>query len=203
MIKICILDYGSGNIGSLYNLLKFLNYSCVVSNSSEDIKNSTHIILPGVGAFGSAMEKISQTIPLKILEREVLTNNKPFLGICVGMQVLADKSEEFGDFKGLGWVSGEVQKIDSKILPHIGWNEVKIKKSNILFKSFNEDKDFYFVNSFHLNVKDKSFIVAETEYGHNFCSVLNKGNIFGTQFHPEKSQKAGQNLLKNFLSFSC
>ena len=201
MTRICILNYGSGNVASVSNLIKFLNYDCVISNTLEDIKKSTHIILPGVGAFGASMQKIKEKIPLKDLEVEIFDKKKPFLGICVGMQVLAEKSEEFGDFDGLGWIEGKVEKIKSKILPHIGWNEVMIKKKSPLFVDFEENRDFYFVNSFHFNLKNKDFVISETEYQHKFCSALQKDNIFGTQFHPEKSQKAGQKLIKNFINF--
>ena len=199
--SVCLLDYGSGNVKSVYNILHYLGYNVKVSNSSEDIKNSSHIILPGVGAFGASMKKIMNTIPLDVLENEVLRKGKPFLGICVGMQVLADKGFEFGEHKGFGWVPGVVNKIDSKVFPtlHIGWNEIDIKKNTPLLKGLNDNKDFYFVHSYVFDVKDENFIIAQTEYGSNFTSVLSKDNIFGIQFHPEKSQKAGQLIFKNFM----
>ena len=119
MIKVCVLDYGSGNVASVYNLIKFLNFDCVISNEGNAIENSTHLILPGVGAFGASMEKIKKKIPIKILENEVLRKNKLFLGICVGMQVLTESSEEFGQHEGLGWIKGKVQKLKSKKLPFL------------------------------------------------------------------------------------
>ena len=200
MIKVCILDYGSGNVASVYNLIKFLNFDCVISNESNVIKNSTHLVLPGVGAFGASIEKIKKNIPIKELENQVLKKNKPFLGICVGMQVLTESSEEFGYHEGLGWIKGKVQKIKSKTLPHIGWNEIVIKKESKIFTGLNNSKDFYFVNSFHCNLNDKNLVIAETEYEEVFCSAFEKENIIGVQFHPEKSQKNGRILLKNFLS---
>ena len=199
MIKVCILDYGSGNVSSVYNLVNYLNFKCKISNNIEVLKKSTHIILPGVGAFGASMRKIKQKIPLKVLEEEVLIKKKPFLGICVGMQLLADKSEEFGKHKGLGWIKGSVKKIKSNKLPHIGWNNVAIKKKDQIFDDLISLNDFYFVNSFFFDLKDKKLVIGETKYSHNFCSVLKKKNIIGVQFHPEKSQKSGQILIKNFL----
>lgn len=201
---ICILDYGSGNVKSVYNILVFLGYKVKISNNPEDIKNCTHIILPGVGAFGASMKKIMDKIPFDVLENEVLKKGKPFLGICVGMQVLADKGLEFGEHKGFGWISGIVDKIDTKGLPtlHIGWNDILIRKEIPLLSGFKDSKDFYFVHSYIFNVKDKDLIVAETEYGSLFTSIVSKDNILGIQFHPEKSQKLGQLILKNFIETS-
>ena len=199
--SVCILDYESGNVGSVFNVLNFLGYTVKVSNLADDIKNCSHIILPGVGAFGSAMEKIKNLIPINILEEEVFKNRKPFLGICVGMQVLAEKGEEFGDHSGLGWIPGKVVKINARELPtpHIGWNDIKIIKDSPLFYGLSDILDFYFVHSFVFEVKNKENILAQTEYGTFFNSMISKDNIFGIQFHPEKSQKAGQLILKNFI----
>ena len=190
--KVCILDYGSGNVGSVYNLLNRLNYNVKISNNPLDIKNSSHLILPGVGAFGKSIEKIKIKIPINLLEEEVKINKKPFLGICVGMQVLADKGFEFGENDGLGWIKGTVEKIKAKVLPHIGWNDIKIKKQSPIFLNLKDSENFYFVNSYAFKVSDKNFIISETSYGNTFCSAVQKDNIFGVQFHPEKSQKAGQ-----------
>ena len=200
MTKVCILDYGSGNVGSVNNLIKFLNYECIISNDPNEIDNSTHIILPGVGAFGAAMQKVKEKIPIKKLENEILNKKKPFLGICVGMQLMATTGEEFGKFKGLGWIEGKVKKMKSKILPHIGWNDIIIKKDSKIFSGLDEHKDFYFVHSFHFDLSNKNLAVAETKYEETFCSIFQKENIIGVQFHPEKSQKTGQILIKNFLS---
>ena len=200
MTKVCVLDYGSGNVASVYNLIKFLNYECVISNEPKIIETSTHLILPGVGAFGASMEKIKKKIPIEILENQVLKKKKPFLGICVGMQVMTEIGEEFGRHQGLGWIKGKVVKIKSKILPHIGWNDIVIKKTSKIFDGLAEHRDFYFVNSFHCNINDKNLVIAETEYEEIFCSAFQKENIIGVQFHPEKSQKTGQILIKNFLS---
>jgi len=198
-IKVCILDYGSGNVASVYNLLNRLNYKAIISNNSSDIKDSSHIILPGVGTFGASIKKIRNEIETDLLENEIKIKKKPFLGICVGMQILADKGFEFGEHNGLGWIEGRVEKIKAKVLPHIGWNNIQIKKQSPIFANIENLKDFYFLNSYAFNVKDKNLIISETNYGKTFCSAVQKDNIFGVQFHPEKSQKTGQLLIRNFL----
>lgn len=202
--KVCILDYGSGNVKSVYNMLSVITREAVISNDPEIIKDATHIVLPGVGAFGASMEKIKKKIPLDILEREVLRNNKPFLGICVGMQVLAEKGYEFGEHEGLGWIAGEVVKLNAGELPlpHIGWNNINIIRQNHLLKQFESNQDFYFVHSYVFKEKDPHVAVAKTVYNEMFTSIINKENIFGVQFHPEKSQTAGKVLLENFLTLS-
>lgn len=199
--SVCILDYGSGNVRSVFNIVSLLNPEVIVSNLAEDIRNASHLILPGVGAFEAAMQKIKNSIPLEVLEAEVFTKKKPFLGICVGMQVLADTGYEFGKHKGLGWITGEVKKINSGSLPlpHIGWNNTEIKKDNPLVEGISSDFDFYFVHSFAFFTDQTENVVATTDYGQKFCSIIAKENVYGVQFHPEKSQKAGQLLLENFL----
>ena len=199
--SVCILDYGSGNIGSVFNSLKYLGINVKISNDVSVIKKSTHIILPGVGAFGDSMHKIKKKIPINVLSEEVLKNKKPVLGICVGMQVLADKGFEHGEHAGLGWIGGNVERLKAKILPHIGWNNITIRKNSPIVSNLNELKDFYFLNSYAFNAKDEENIIAVTEYVDTFCSVIQKDNIFGVQFHPEKSQKAGQLIVKNFLKY--
>ena len=201
--KICILDYKSGNVGSVYNMTKYMNYTAVISNDEKDIKQSTHLILPGVGSFSRAMKNINSLLPLKIIEKEIFDNKKPFLGICVGMQVLASKGFEYGENIGLGWIDGEVNILDSKKLPlpNIGWNEIIINEKSKLTDNLEGLKDFYFVHSYKMDPKDKLHINAYTEYGEKFCSIVNSNNIFGVQFHPEKSQKSGMKLLSNF--FNC
>jgi len=201
--KICILNYESGNVGSVSNMLKHMGYNSVISNKEKEIKDSTHIILPGVGSFGNAMKKINNLIPIKTLENEVFKQKKPFLGICVGMQILAEKGFEHGENTGLGWIKGNVIKIESKNLPlpNIGWNDIIIKQKSILTEGLDKVKDFYFVHSYVFNPTNKNNIIAETIYEKSFCSIAQSQNIFGVQFHPEKSQKAGMILLKNFLDF--
>ena len=197
--KVCILDYGSGNVASVYNLINRLGYDINISNKPTDIKKSSHLILPGVGAFGSSIKKIKSNISIDLLHDEVQVKKKPFLGICVGMQVLAEKGLEFGEHDGLGWIEGVVEKLSAKVLPHVGWNNIEIKKNSSIFKNIKNASDFYFVNSYALKVKDSNFIIAETTYENKFCSAVQKENIFGVQFHPEKSQKMGQLIIDNFL----
>ncbi len=201
-MKICILDYGSGNVASVFNMLKFIEFDPEISNDKKKIRDASHVILPGVGSYKSGMEKIKRKLPIDCLENEILKKGKPFLGICLGMQVLSTVGYEFGKYQGLNWVEGEVKKLDVKksILPHVGWNEVKAKsKNNILFNNIDTDENFYFVHSYYFNSFNKKNILATSIYEETFASVIRKDNVFGVQFHPEKSQKSGMKLLKNFL----
>ena len=200
--KICILDYGSGNVKSVENLIKYLNYDVLISNNPKDIVDSTHLILPGVGSFEYSMKKINEKIPISILETEVLSKKKFFMGICVGMQVLANYGNENGKFTGLGWVKGEVNKlqVNNLPLPHIGWNNCEVNVQDKIFNGLKEIRDFYFLHSYSINLENTKEIIASTTYGSIFCSVLKKENIYGIQFHPEKSQKAGMTLINNFIN---
>ena len=200
--KICVIDFETGNIGSISNLLEKLNINFCISGRSEDIKSSSHLILPGVGSFFKAITKLKDKINLNVLNEEVLEKKKPILGICIGMQIMADIGNEFGINKGLGWIKGSIDKLDSKglPLPHIGWNEVSIEKRHNLFFELESGHDFYFVNSYYFNLKNQEDMVASTEYGIKFPSVINRENIFGVQFHPEKSQKFGQKIILNFIN---
>ena len=202
-LLISIIDYGMGNIGSVSNAVKLLGYDIVIYKDKKDIKNSTHIILPGVGSFYDGMRNLKKMNLIDILNEEVLDKKKPFLGLCLGMQILADDGEEGGYSAGLGWISGSVKKlqIDETILkiPHVGWNDVFPKKNSILFQNI-QTPIFYFVHSYHFLVTDKNCISAECEYGTKFVAAVEKGNIFGLQFHTEKSQREGLKVLENFLS---
>ncbi|MBD3426535.1 MAG: imidazole glycerol phosphate synthase subunit HisH [Candidatus Omnitrophica bacterium] len=203
--NVCIIDYGSGNVKSVYNLFLSITGSVKVSNQADDINGSTHIVLPGVGAFGSAMQKIKALSSFGVLEENVLSGGKPFLGICVGMQVLAEKGYEHGENEGLGWIPGSVRKLETGglYLPHVGWNDfTECSKDNPLFKGISPDMDFYYVHSFYFDVVDKASAIAKCEYGMEFTSAVNRDNIYGVQFHPEKSQKAGRKLLQNFMDIS-
>lgn len=201
MIKVCILDYGSGNVRSVFNVIKHLGYNVEISNSVSAIKNSSHLILPGVGSYVSAMNKITKNIPLDSLENSVLINGKPFLGICVGMQVLSDFGNEFEKRNGLGWISGSVDTLNSKNfpLPHVGWNNLDLKVDTSLTNGLKNNTDFYFVHSYCFKASNSKNIIATTYYGSDFASIINRDNIYGFQFHPEKSQRAGQLILKNFI----
>jgi len=204
MTRVTILDYGSGNIRSVANLFSLVADSVEISNDEADIARATHIVLPGVGAFGAAMRKILERIPVELLRKMVLEDGKPFLGICVGMQVLAREGEEFGAHRGLGWIDGSVSCLNSggQPLPHIGWNNVVPARATPLLTGLGSDADFYFVHSFVFRPADEQSVIATTSYGEEFCSVVQRANLFGVQFHPEKSQRAGFRLAKNFLAIS-
>lgn len=201
---IVIIDYEMGNTRSVFNALNFLNKGSIISNKKEDLRDASHIILPGVGAFGEGMQKLKNLGLIDILSKEILENQKPFLGICLGMQLLAEEGEEGGINEGLGWVKGRVRQFQIKesklLLPHIGWNDVVPTENATLFKDI-ENPVFYFVHSYFLVPKDENNVAGKCEYGENFTAAIQKENIFGTQFHPEKSQKAGIKLLENFLSY--
>ena len=201
--KICIIDYGSGNQKSLYNLIYYLGYNVSLSRSESDIKNATHLLLPGVGSYADLMERIKNFKLQDVINEHVLVKKKPFLGICVGMQILSTFGNEFNRTEGLNLIEGEVRKINSKDLkiPHIGWNNINCKENGFLGDKDFFNLDFYFLHSYIFDVKDKNNIIGSTEYGETFPSIINKDNIWGFQFHPEKSQIAGQIILKKFFQF--
>jgi imidazole glycerol-phosphate synthase subunit HisH len=202
MSRVCILDYGSGNVKSVSNLFESIASRVVVSNDPVEIARSSHLVLPGVGAFGSIMRKIRDSLPMETLERMVLRDGKPFLGICAGMQVLASRGMEFGEHAGLGWIAGKVEQLEANglSLPHIGWNSIAWKQDSPLLEGLEDESDFYFVHSFSFHADIPDHVLATTQYGKEFCSVVQRDNLFGVQFHPEKSQRAGRRLAKNFLS---
>ena len=207
MKKITIVDYGSGNVLSAQkSFIKIakdnnIEVDVLISKKLNDVKNSTHIVLPGQGAFSTCMNGLKKTDGLiDELSEFALIKKKPFLGICVGMQMLANMSEENGDHEGLGWIDGQIKLLpgDNLKLPHMGWNLVipTNSKYNNLISTKN---DYYFVHSYYFECADKDNILAETKYGTNFTSIVGKENIYGVQFHPEKSSSQGLNLLKEFI----
>ena len=175
--------------------------SCEVSNEIQAMKNASHVVLPGVGSYKKSMELIEHKIPLPEL-RNLISHGKPFLGICVGMQVLGSKGIEFEEAQGLGLIQGVVSRVEcgELPLPHVGWNNLIEVKKNLLTTGITEEDDFYFVHSFAYGEIDKNLVLAEVEYGVKFPAIVNVENVFGVQFHPEKSQKAGSKIIKNFLS---
>jgi len=207
MKKITIVDYGSGNVLSAQkSFIKIakdnnIEVDVLISKKLNDVKNSTHIVLPGQGAFSTCMKGLKKTDGLiDELSEFALIKKKPFLGICVGMQMLAKKSEENGDHEGLGWIDGQIKLLpgDNLKLPHMGWNLVtptNSKYNNLI----STENDYYFVHSYYFECADKDNILAETKYGTNFASIVGKENIYGVQFHPEKSSSQGLNLLKEFI----
>ncbi len=207
MKKITIVDYGSGNVlsaqKSFIKLAKDNNIEVdvLISKKLNDVKNSTHIVLPGQGAFSTCMNGLKKTDGLiDELSEFALIKKKPFLGICVGMQMLAKMSEENGDHEGLGWIDGQIKLLpgDNLKLPHMGWNlatPTNSKYNNLI----STKNDYYFVHSYYFDCANKDNILAETKYGTNFASIVGKENIYGVQFHPEKSSSQGLDLLKEFI----
>jgi len=208
-----IIDYGSGNIRSVFK--SFEKAASLVSskvkikvvNNCEELKELEKIVLPGVGAFADCMKGLKNKPGLlEAIERKVLEDKKSFLGICVGMQLLANSSSEYGHTEGLSWIDGEVNsiKITQKNIkiPHMGWNSILFETDHPLLKNIKKDEDFYFVHSYKFNVKNNDFVLAKTNYGSDITAIVIKDNILGTQFHPEKSQIAGIQFIKNFIEWS-
>ena len=199
---IAIVDYGVGNLFSLKSSLKFVGADAIVTNNVETLKSADKIILPGVGAFKDASDKLFASGLAEIVKEEAM-NGKPLLGICLGMQMLFEKSYEYGETKGLGLLKGEIRPIADVIdknlkIPHIGWNALKFNgERSPLFKYINEGDFVYFVHSFYAAGCDDS-LIATSEYSCDITAAVGKGNIFGCQFHPEKSGQVGLNILKAF-----
>ncbi len=200
-MKVAIIDYGSGNIKSLYNSLNFLNYTPILTNDTKEINDCDKIILPGVGSFDNCISKIHIKVDIENLKNEILFKKKFFLGICVGMQILSSFGFENRKTNGLNIIEGVVEKINTKLLPlpHVGWNNIEIIKNDEIFNGIESLLDFYFVHSYRFKVKNKEHSLAETNYGEKFSSVIKKDNVYGVQFHPEKSQSYGLKFLSNFL----
>ena len=198
--KVCILDYGSGNVASVRNSFQRLQIETLVSNEVKDILDASHLVLPGVGAFKTSMDKIQAKLPLAEIYSQIALG-KPFLGICVGMQALAEKGFEFGIHPGLGLIQGsEVIELPAEVpKPHVGWNSIDIHKYHPVLNDIDDGADFYFVHSYFVSTTDDSNIVANCDYGIKFPAVLARDNLIGVQFHPEKSQNNGDKLLKNFV----
>ena len=207
-MKVTIVDYKSGNISSVINSFKEVAKDKVnieVTADLNKIKSSDKIVLPGQGSFKSCVDSLNIINGLvDALKEFAITNKKPLLGICVGLQMFADVGYEETETKGLGWISGKVSKIDNQNgkfkLPHIGWNEIEIVKETKLFKSIKNKSHMYFVHSYEFIPNDKSVISATTDYSSKIVCSVEKDNLFGTQFHPEKSDKEGLKIIDNFLS---
>ncbi|MDK2064380.1 imidazole glycerol phosphate synthase subunit HisH [Aliarcobacter butzleri] len=197
---IAILDYGVGNLKSIYNMFKKVGVESFITSNIEDIKNANKYLLPGVGSFDHGINSLKSAPFFETLEKEVLENKKPILGICLGMQLLTNSSEE-GKEKGLGWIDASTIKFDledkSLSIPHMGWNKTNPTNTNDIFKNLEENR-FYFVHSYHVVCNNQKNILATSNYGKTFTCSIYKDNIYGVQFHPEKSHKFGMQLLKNF-----
>jgi glutamine amidotransferase len=200
--KVAVVDYGMGNLYSVCNSFKSIGIRADIIGSPKNLSAYDKLILPGVGAFGDAMKELKKrgfVAPIK----DFVHKGKPFLGICLGMQLLFDKSDESGGGAGLGLIPGAVKKFSSKLkCPHMGWNQIDMKKSGrMLFRGLKSSIYTYFCHSYYVRPKDRSLVIGETQYGVKFASIVKLGNIYGMQFHPEKSQEAGLKLLENFIRF--
>lgn len=194
-----------GNVRSVAKAFEAIGCGTLISNKAEDILKSSFLVLPGVGSFGEGMKNLTELGLIEPLHEQVINKGTPFLGICLGMQLLAREGHEDGYNKGLGWISGAVKRFsfdDAKLkIPHIGWNDVNIICDSHLFKGLEGDRSFYFVHSYHLICDHSDICTAQCSYGYDFTAAIQVKNIFATQFHPEKSQKAGLKILKNFISY--
>jgi len=200
---IAIIDYGLGNVKAFANVYYRLNIPSVIVKQPSDLKAAKKIILPGVGSFDHAMQLLGKSGLRQVLDEFVLHHHVPVLGICVGMQMLARSSEE-GALPGLGWINGDVKEMNPSTLmhrtrlPHMGWNDVHPTQKSMLFEGLEQNARFYFLHSYYFHVHNNDDVIAVTDYGGLFTCAINSGNIFGVQFHPEKSHQYGSQLLKNF-----
>ena len=207
-MKVTIVDYNSGNISSVINSFKEVAQDKVnieVTADLKKIKSSDKVVLPGQGSFKSCVDALNKINGLiEALTEFAISNKKPLLGICVGLQMFADIGYEETETKGLGWISGKVLKIDNQNgkykLPHIGWNQINIVKQSKIFENIENNSHMYFVHSYEFIPEDKNVISATTDYSSNIVCSVEKENIFGTQFHPEKSDKLGLKIIENFIS---
>lgn len=199
--RIAIIDYGMGNIGSVQGALRQLGTDCLVSNQPQELARADAYILPGVGAFGAAMANLEQHGLPPFLREQVVEAGKPLLGICLGMQLLAEDSTEMGFHRGLGWIPGHVVELKHGAglrVPHVGWSELRHPRAHRLFDRLDDQSHFYFDHSFHFACAPE-FVAADCDYGVAVTAAVQKGTILGVQFHPEKSQRSGLKLLRNFL----
>ncbi len=204
MTDVGIMDYGMGNLRSVANAIEALGRSARILAEPDEIATCARIILPGVGAFGDGMKNLRERGWIPALEDAVLGQGKPFIGLCLGMQLLATTGTEHGDCSGLNWIPGTVHRLeapDASIrIPHIGWNEVEVVKRDGLYRDFAKSPVFYFVHSYALVPDAPEVVSAWCDHGVPFAASLESGNIFATQYHPEKSQKDGLHILQNFLA---
>jgi len=200
---ITLVDYGLGNLKAFQNIYKSLNVPVTVASTAAELHSATKLILPGVGAFDWAMSKLNESGMRESLDKLVLENAVPVLGICVGMQMLANQSEE-GELDGLGWLDADVIKfkqvdgLAGVSLPQMGWNTLSVQRESLLFANLPDEAEFYFLHSYYFSPKDRNDALSISHYGNEFVSAVNSRNIYGTQFHPEKSHSWGVQLLKNF-----
>ena len=197
-----IIDYKVGNLHNLKNALDFLSVDNRLVSVADDVRKANRILLPGVGAFAPAMEQLRKSGMLDVIQEKV-EGGTPLLGICVGAQLLMDQSEEDGTHVGLGWIPGKVKRFNHQLkIPQMGWNEVSQQKEDPLFQGVDDMMHFYFVHSYYLLVENSEHVLGLSSYGYDFASVVRKDNLWGVQFHPEKSQNVGLQLLKNFCTLT-
>lgn len=197
---IIILDYGISNIGAVKNALNFLNFKSIISSKKNEIETAKKIIIPGNGNFGEGMRLLQKHNLIEILDKMVIEKKIPVLGICLGYQMMFEKNEEDLNYKGLGWIKGQVKKFKKTnkfLVPHVGWNKINFKEMKLMTSIPNNSR-FYFDHSYYTEISKKKFKYGTTNHGIKFSSVYNSKNIYGCQPHPEKSQKFGLQLLKNF-----
>jgi len=196
---VAVIDYGLGNLRSVSKAIEAIGASAKVTNNPKDLENASAIVLPGVGAFQRAMQNLSVIDIIPSLKKEI-KKGKPFLGICLGLQILFTESDEHGRSAGLDIIEGKVKKFTSSVkIPHMGWNTLSQSTENKLFAEISNKSYFYFVHSYYVEPEDKKCIIGTTEYGEQFASAINRGNIWGVQFHPEKSHDLGLKVLENFI----
>lgn len=199
---VAIIDYGAGNLSSVKKALDFLGAESEITKDRDKIMAASHIILPGVGSFGDAMDSMNRR-GLTETVKEAALSGKPFLGICLGLQLLFESSEESPGVQGLGLLKGKIVEIPKDRglkVPHIGWNSVSLKQTDGIFKGIDQNSYFYFVHSYYLKGADEDAVAATTDYGVEIQCAVQQGNLCATQFHPEKSSKTGLQVLKNFLA---
>ena len=201
---VAIIDYDAGNIKSVQKAIEYLGEDVVITRDPEVILNASRVILPGVGAFGDAMEKLHKYNLVDVI-KEVVKREIPFLGICLGLQLLFERSDETPGVEGLGILKGEIKRIPDNgelKIPHIGWNSLSYPNNGRLYEGIAEESYVYFVHSYYLDAEDKDIVVATTEYGTTIHASVEQGNVFACQFHPEKSSSVGLKILDNFLKIS-
>jgi glutamine amidotransferase len=203
---IAVVDYGMGNVRSVQTALEYLGHEAIVTARPAAIQDASHVILPGVGAFGRAMANLAERDLCAVLRREVVERGKPFLGICLGMQLLARTSTEHGRHDGLGWMAADVVRLNVEEMglkvPHTGWNDVEPNTDHPILAGLRPAQlVFYFVHSFHVVCRDPRLVLATSQYGRPFTAIIGRDNIVATQFHPEKSQDSGLAVLSNFAKW--
>ncbi|MCB0696266.1 MAG: imidazole glycerol phosphate synthase subunit HisH [Chitinophagaceae bacterium] len=203
---VAIINYGLGNLTSIQNMFRRLGIDCVITNDENEIRNASRLLLPGVGHFKRGMSNLEESGLVGLLNELVIEQKKPILGICLGAQLMTKHSDE-GDVDGLGWVDAKTVKFDAAKLnnlpvPHMGWTDIKVTRSCPLLEGIPDEPRYYFVHSYHFAFEEPSEVIATSVYGYEFACAFNKGNVYGAQFHPEKSHKFGMKVLENFSKIS-